>query len=257
MTLFDKIEQQLSSFTKGERLAAEYILKYPIDVLRYSAEAIGDNANTSRSNVVRLCKKLGFSGFSEFKYELKYTLYHSPEHIVNQAKNKNDLTQTFALDKFISCFWQLKSFHSSLKFNNFAQSILSANKICIIGYYHSYFSANQLSFRLNRFGIDAKAMYDESIITSYTDILTTNDLLIMFSISGSKKYTDMIKAYKKNGVTISLITMTENAPISRYADHVLLLPCITRQYTDTLLDDAPIFYLFIELLMEKLSSLKH
>lgn len=256
MTLFDKIEQQLSSFTKGERLAAEYILKYPIDVLRYSAEAIGDNANTSRSNVVRLCKKLGFSGFSEFKYELKHTLYHCPDQIAKQQNNQAELVPSFALDKFISCFLQLKPLYTSMALDNLAKSILSANKICIVGYYHSYFSANQLSFRLNRFGIDAKAMYDESIITSYTDILSTNDLLIMFSISGSKKYADMVKAYKKRGATIALITMTENAPISRYADHVLLLPCITRQYTDTLLDDAPIFYLFIELLMEKLSSLK-
>ena len=83
--------------------------------------------------------------------------------------------------------------------------------------------------------------------------MTQEDTVIIFSISGGKIYHDSVCTFRKRGVNIILITMTENSPISRYTDMKVILPCITRLYDESVLDDAPTFYLFIELLIEEIN----
>ena len=250
MNILENITNNMAIFTVGERIVADYIIKYPIDVIRYSAEGVAERCNTSRSNVVRLCKKLGFSGYSEFKYEMNRYM-NSPSSTKNPMLTPQE-NRLSAYDKYINCFHLLKKSSDSFQLKEAAHIILNSNKIIILGKYHSFFSAQQLEFRLNRCRIDAHAIRDLSSMEAMSEIMTPNDTVIIFSISGGKSYHDIITECRKRGAKIILITMTENAPISRYADIKIVLPCITRLYSDSVLDDAPTFYFFIELLIEEI-----
>ena len=68
MTVLENMQAVLPSLPKNERKAAEYLLNYPHDIQRRSAEIIAQDAGISRSAIVRLCQKLGYQGWSEFKY---------------------------------------------------------------------------------------------------------------------------------------------------------------------------------------------
>ena len=68
MTVLENMQAVLPSLPKNERKAAEYLLNYPHDIQRRSAEVIAQDAGISRSAIVRLCQKLGYQGWSEFKY---------------------------------------------------------------------------------------------------------------------------------------------------------------------------------------------
>ncbi len=252
MNILEKINNNISNFTVGERLVADYVTKYPVDVIRYSAEALAERCNTSRSNVVRLCKKLGYNGFSEFKYEMNR--YMNTPHASAKTPASADSENLHSVyKKYLNCFGQLETLYNSTQLKEIAETILNAKRIIILGHYHSFFSAQQLAFRLNRCRIDAHALNDLNSMEALGEILTREDAVIIFSISGGKVYHDIVTSCHKSGAKIILITMTENPPIAKYTDVKIVLPCITRLYSESILDDAPTFYFFIELLIEEVN----
>ncbi|MEY8354562.1 MurR/RpiR family transcriptional regulator [Lachnospiraceae bacterium 54-53] len=255
MDILEKINNNMSNFTVGERLVAEYAVQYPVDVIRYSAEALAERCSTSRSNVVRLCKKLGYSGFSEFKYEMNRYM-NTPHSAARNRLSQEKGTSLSAFRKYLNCFSQLETLYNSSQLKQAAETILRSKRIIILGHYHSFFSAQQLEFRLNRCRIDAHAINDLSTTDAFGEMLNREDTVIIFSISGGKVYYDIVSSFRKRGVKIILISMTENSSISRYTDMKIILPCITRLYDETVLDDAPTFYFFIELLIEEINRQK-
>ena len=71
MSVTQTMKELLPELTRSERKAAEYMISHPVDVVRYSSsDAIAGLSGCSRSAVVRLAKRLGFSGFHEFKIQL-------------------------------------------------------------------------------------------------------------------------------------------------------------------------------------------
>ena len=88
MTVLENMQAVLPSLPKNERKAAEYLLNYPHDIQRRSAEVIAQDAGVSRSAIVRLCQKLGYQGWSEFKY----AYLHEPAPAAS-AQEHNILTR--------------------------------------------------------------------------------------------------------------------------------------------------------------------
>lgn len=70
MNIIDLIQEQSSSYTKNEQDIACYIINHPTDAGRYTIEKLAVETNTSKAALIRFAKKLGFSGYSEFKYAL-------------------------------------------------------------------------------------------------------------------------------------------------------------------------------------------
>lgn len=61
-------------FTFQEKNLAHYILSYPENVLKMNIRELGKASYTSTATILRLCKKLNFKGYSEFK--IAYALEH-------------------------------------------------------------------------------------------------------------------------------------------------------------------------------------
>lgn len=70
MTILEKIENRLFDLTKSENIIANYILRKPEDVELYTITKIAEFTGTSKSAVLRFCQKLGYEGYSEFRYDM-------------------------------------------------------------------------------------------------------------------------------------------------------------------------------------------
>lgn len=66
MLIIDKLQNQ-KCMTVAEAGIASYLVANGRDLKRYSTRDLADATYTSAATVIRLCKKLGFSGFNEFK----------------------------------------------------------------------------------------------------------------------------------------------------------------------------------------------
>lgn len=253
MDLLNQIRELLPQLTPGERKAAEYILEYPFDAVRFPSSTIADSANTSRSNVVRFCQKLGFSGYAEFSYTLDHSLKDMKHFSSAQEQNAGADT---VLQKYLLEFEKLEALYRSTQLRDVAEAITSARRVLVLGRDHSAFSAQQLSFRLNRAGIAAVPTHVASVMSAYYDILDHQDIVIVFSVQARKEsYEYILKPYREKHVKVILITTAKKPPVAGYADQVISLPSVTRSYSSDMLDEAPTFYLFIELLMEAIHTL--
>lgn len=65
--LLDKIKE-LKNLTYQEKAVVHYLLDHPRDLLSMSISDLALASFTSTSTIVRLCKKAGTRGFSDFKY---------------------------------------------------------------------------------------------------------------------------------------------------------------------------------------------
>ena len=246
MAVLEHLRQALPELSKKERKIADYLLEYPFDVQRFSCEAIAQACGTSRSAVIRLCQKMGYRGYAEFKY----ALVNEPQEL----RTASDAHPGGALQYYLDDLQALRPLTESAAMEEIADAISYANRVVTLGKDHSGLSAQQLAFRLNRFGIDCYAITQDSIMESYTDILKQGDVVIIFSISGNAKYEDLVTQYRRNRVKIILITMAAASPLAKLADHVVVLPFLSHTPSLYLLDDAVTFFVLIELIVEALNK---
>ena len=78
-----------------------------------------------------------------------------------------------------------------------SDAISHANRVITLGLLHSAVSAQQFAFRLNKFGVDAHAISDYTIMASYERILKSGDVVVIFSISGRDTYISLAEEYRK------------------------------------------------------------
>ena len=132
--IIDKMKT-LDHLTIQEKYLVDYIINNQEDILKKNINELAKLSYTSSATISRLCKKLGFNGYKEFKYqyaaeyshllELKndfiqelYNLYSSkkmkiiqnwnaknnsalwPHHIVDKKKNAQIYCEICNRDKF-------------------------------------------------------------------------------------------------------------------------------------------------------------
>lgn len=71
MTIEQLINQNNNILTDGDMEILSYCLINKKSVVRKSIKELADEVHVSKSTIVRLTQKLGFSGFAEFKFYLK------------------------------------------------------------------------------------------------------------------------------------------------------------------------------------------
>lgn len=242
------IESNLETFTNSEKRIADFILKDPIRIVQYSAEEIAKAAGSSKSAFIRLCQKLGYQGYSEFRFSLsKYLISHRLE---DGEESSISQSITSAYSDHIKEIAQNLTDKDMLEL---CQLITSANKIKIFGNNRTGLAAQQLRMRMAKIGMDSEFVNDTMLMHDITSSLANEDLVIIFSIKGMSYYEDVIKQVKTNQTKSILITMTQNSPINKYFDTVVTLPLVSRA-TSRFLDDQAIFFVFIEILLAELAE---
>jgi DNA-binding MurR/RpiR family transcriptional regulator len=61
--------QERSGFTKTELRIAQYLLEHGLEVKDASVDELAELTQTSSASIVRLCKKLGMSGYRDFRIQ--------------------------------------------------------------------------------------------------------------------------------------------------------------------------------------------
>lgn len=62
---------QVEKLNEAEMCVYNYIVKNLKHILNLSVRELADEVHVSTATVMRFCKKMGYSGFSELKYKTK------------------------------------------------------------------------------------------------------------------------------------------------------------------------------------------
>lgn len=254
MSALIQLQENLPNLSRNERRVADFILDHSRELQKLSGEAISAACNTSRSTVLRLCQKLGYQGYAEFKYAILYDLENS-NYVPPAASNVfAEQPAQNTVSYYCTGLMQMEGLVDSKVIREIVDAISYANRVISMGLLHSSVSAEQLAFRLNKFGIDCHALNDDTLMASYERILRQGDVAVIFSISGRDFYAPIVSEYRKNRVKVILVTMSPECALAKDVDIVLPLPYLTNISGMYPMDEAIIFFMLIEILIEALNK---
>src|SRR5699024_12449585 len=105
--LFDISPINYESLSETERHLLKYIHEHLEEIANMSIVKLSENANVSTATIVRLMKKIGYDGYTAFKYNVHDKLGHSDTHNelndidleIKQAiiKNENEVVKTIQM----------------------------------------------------------------------------------------------------------------------------------------------------------------
>ncbi len=254
MNPIEKLKNYKPEMTKAELAAADYIIENPISVVQFTLTELAENSGSSNAAIIRLCQKMNYEGFKEFKFSMsRYLVSDRSGFPDNSGKNNNSLASVTS--NYIHYLNLLNETVSLDTVKQIAADICAAKSITIFGINRTGFSAMQLSYRLSRLGIASRPITDNSIMLDYADMLSQGDICIIFTIrgKGSKDYGEYMQRMKNQGCKVILFTMDPKINLIKLPDTAIVLPCISKKSGEAFLDDQAIFFVFIEVLLREIS----
>lgn len=209
-----------------ERVVLDYLIENKAVLSNFKIEHIAEATYTSPASVVRMCKKLGYKGFKDFKidYILANAKVEIPEskEYTDAILSKDNKYGRNVMENNIKILEETLKLHDAKSLHNAALAIMKARKILIFGKGSSYLVCKDLEMklrRINKFAIAQGESHEQLVDASF---INPNDVVIFISNSGTTK--EIISAAllaNENKATIISITKLGSSMLADLSDYIL------------------------------------
>jgi len=205
------INEHYENLNENDQHIAKYILEHEKECQKLSIVQLAQATLTSKSSVLRFTQKLGFSGYSEFKYSLKQS-----QNIINTAQSfvdmqQDDFEQTIKIFKQQNLQPILRSFDTAKAIYCYGTGWGQRDVL-------ENFIRSMIS--MERFPIHLKSQKELNIALQQT--ICKEDLMIILSLSGENKPTkNILKTIKMKNVPLLSITRMGTNPLASSATYNL------------------------------------
>ncbi len=207
MNINDLIKTTYRNLNETEKDVLKYMLSHSKKLKEMKIQDVAKATFTQPNTIIRMSKKLGYSGFSEMKHALFHHL-ESPIQLVKEVQNDlyHDLMQT-------------KTLIHEQQLDEVAKKMINAQHISIFGIGASRFSADVFSTRLSFLGMSSSTFIDQHAMFFYTNRLSKQDVCLMISYSGQQQgiIAPALLAKSRGALVISLTGVSDNE-LARIAD---------------------------------------
>ncbi|MFQ9924335.1 MAG: MurR/RpiR family transcriptional regulator [Beduini sp.] len=198
--------------------AAKVILKNIRQIPHCSITDVAEMCYVSPATISRLCRKLNFESFIDFKTTVCLSIEQFNNVYENiYFPNSKSLTTTLDNDKEI-----LKAHHDSVihtidrvyetidarQINQLVDLIHDSSRIIFLGYYYSQNTTMQLQIELAYLGKECFGLFDEKGQLEILQEATENDLVILSSMTGKfiQQSSEVIRLFKNTKAHKVIIT---------------------------------------------------
>lgn len=240
MLISQKIEQMTRYAQDAQKNIGEFLLGEKQNLSDYTMQEIADATFSSKSTLVRIAKKLGFSGWNElmaaYKEEIRYLATHKNDVDVNQpftggessleiagrigAVNRESVQETLqlldpeALDQAVAY-------------------LIKARRICIYGLSVNYYMGELFQHKMILIGrsVELIAQAEQRF---HAESMTREDCAILISYSGNdqgRNPTSVIPNLERNQVPIIGITSMGDNLLRRHAACTLTIASREKLYS--------------------------
>jgi len=219
-----KIDALKENLSEKEKNVVDYIKENYLHIIRYSIVEFAENVDASEATIVRLCKKLGYKGFQDFKISLAQEAKNPIEYIFEKAEESDSIYDIFCkeIGSIVSTMNYTARVIDKKTLEIVANSIMKARKIVLYGSGNSASVAMDGAHKFLRAGLDSSAYIDSHMQLIIASGLTENDVVIGISHSGSSKcIVEGLKTAKEKGATTICICNYGKSPLSKVADYSL------------------------------------
>ena len=239
--LFSLINEKLSSFSKGHKLIANYILAHYDKAAFMTAQKLGKTVGVSESTVVRFASMLGYDGYPALQKGLqemmrsRLTAVQRIEVTSDQMSGEDILDRV--LNQDIDRIRRTLEETSKDDFQRAVDQIISCNTIYIAGTRSSASIAAFLSYYLSLIFPRVKLVPSTTTSELFERIMHIDERDLMIGISFPRYSKQTVKALdfaKHNGAKVIAITDSASSPIAKYADSLLLARSDMASFVDSL-----------------------
>ena len=235
------IQENMSTFSKGQKLIANYILQSYDKAAFMTASKLGKTVNVSESTVVRFAAELGFDGYPSMQKTLQEMIRNKLTSIqrveVSNERIGNQDIMTMVMQSDIEKIRLTLDETDRSSFNEAVSAISSAKKIYILGVRSASVLADFISFYF-RFMFDNLVSVDTTSISEvFEQILhiSADDVFIGLSFPRySKRTVKAMQFAKDRGAKVIAITDSKVSPLTKIADVSLLAKSDMASFVDSL-----------------------
>lgn len=230
MLIKDQLREK-KNMSNNEKIVANYLLKADENIEKDTVRTVAEKTYTSPSTIIRLCHKLGFTGFSDFKNkflnEVKYFNLQFQNVDVNFPFRRED-TAREVMSKITDLY--IETIKDTEKVVDM-RTLLRCRKICseseeiYIFSYGTYLN-QAYSFKEKMMKIGKKVMISSNLNYQLyeAEIMQAGDIAIIISYSGETNNSLLIaKQCRKNNIpTIAITSIGEN-DLTKICDETLYI----------------------------------
>jgi DNA-binding MurR/RpiR family transcriptional regulator len=235
------IEQNRSSYSKGQLRIAQFIIENSEKAAFMTASKLGQKAGVSESTVVRFAAELGYEGYPELRSALQEMIRNrltSLQRIeVSKSIMGNKDTLSAILNADMEKIMLTLNTVDRKQFDRAVETILTAKSIYILGIRTSSALSRFMSYYLSLLFDNVKPLYENSTSEVFEQILRIQkeDVLIGISFPRySKRTVTTVRYAKDRGASVIAITDSENSPIAKLADSRLIAKSDMVSFVDSL-----------------------
>jgi RpiR family carbohydrate utilization transcriptional regulator len=224
LAAFYRIDSLLDKLSGTEKRIVEYIKKNHEDIIRCSIVELAEYTKTSEATIVRLCKKLGYKGYQDFKISLAQEIKNPVEYIFEAAEKTDSCYDILGkeIGSIISTLQYTQRIIDRNTLETVADLLMKARKVVVYGSGNSTSVAVDAAHKFIRAGIDCTSQSDSHMQLITASGLNKDDVAIGISHSGSSKcIVQALKKAKDKGATAVCITNYGKSPITKVADYAL------------------------------------
>lgn len=222
--LFFNIRKVYNFLRPSEKKVADYILEYTKEYQKLSMLIIEKEAKVSQPTIMRFVKALGYTGFTEFKYDLikqQKTIKEICGYTISSEDTLDDIPAKIIKTTIKMMEDTLQHLHIK-EYKLAVESIIKAKRISIYSVENSNSVAIDLLTKLLYLGISCTYYEDYYLQSINASTLDEDDLAIAISYSGNSKNTvDVMKIAKKRGARTIALTNYEEMALKSYVDVIL------------------------------------
>lgn len=228
MLILERLKDK-SLFTNAEYEVVDYILKNPKKMIELTVDELATTTFSSPSSIVRLCKKVGMKGYSDFKIKLATEIntfvldaqrVELDMPIMKNAKDE-DIPQTF-LNLHYQALSDVYNSLDMLAMKKAVQLIKNADLISLFGRGESLIIAEDLHYKLRRIGVTTILESLNGFETAlYHENIKKNVAILISHYGNSRQVKATFNDLKFYNIPIILITANKNTILTKLADVVI------------------------------------
>lgn len=235
------IKQQYPSFSKGQRLIANYMTEHYDKAAFMTASRLGNTVGVSESTVVRFASEIGYEGYPELQRALqellrnKLTTVQRLDVTSDQMESSNVLAKV--LGKDIEKIRHTMEETSAVDFSGAVDCICAAKSIYVIGVRSSAGLAQFMSFYFHHIFPNVRLISTTSRSEMFEQMMRIGpgDALVCISFPRySRRTVQAVRFARGNGASVIAITDSDRSPVAEPADYKLLARSDMVSFVDSL-----------------------
>ena len=223
-----RLQGVLGDLNTAEKRVADFVLQNAEEVANFTIEELAEKAKASYATITRLCKRLGYVGFKEFKSNLINDAFwkRGMDNLVyDMSIAKGATTETISEKIYTLAMNMLEDSYKIMDASIIESAvgrILTAGSICFIGAGYSGISARYAYAKFFRIGLPCYSELDSTLYRMKISIMRETDVLFAISSSGrTNNIIEAVRLAKKNNVTVISLSDFAITPLTKLSDYNL------------------------------------